>query len=433
MLKKLKIKFVFINLMLITVILVVCFATLYITAKRNIEQESISALQSFVIIADIEKENQGILNKPSENKLQTLYYEDVIINKSSHLSVFCVKLDSFDNLISVYNYMENLTSKNKELLQDYSALALSEGKTQGETGVLGEFNLRYHITRTTRNTYISFLDMTGEQEDIITFVKGFYFVMGLSWIIVLIVSIILAGISIRPVEKAWNQQKQFVADASHELKTPLTVILASTDIMLSSGDSLNKEERKWLECTKSEAERMKELLSDMLYLARSDGDEVKTVKTPHSIFNISDTLTECLLSFEIQCFEKGKNLFQDIDENVFIKGNEAEIKQLIGIFLDNACKYSDENGNIYVSLKNLGGKCLLSFKNTGVPIRKEDIPHLFERFYRSSESRAREEGGYGLGLSIASAIASRHSTKITVESSTLGTEFSLRFVSENKN
>ncbi len=430
MLKKLKIKFVFTNLLTITVILVICFASFYIIAQGNIEDESITALQSFVIIPQRDTESQDVLNKPSENKFENPLVEDAIINKSSHLSVFCVKLDSRDNMISAYEYKENLTSDNKELLKKYSESALKTSEESGNTGVLSEYNLRYHITRSERHTYISFLDMTEEQESGSNLVKGFYIVMGIAWIIVLVVSFILAGISIRPVEKAWKRQKQFVADASHELKTPLAVILASTDVLLSEEAHIPPEQRKWLECTKSEAQRMKELLSGMLYLAKTD-DETGDVKAiPHSAINLSDIVEESLLNFEIQCFEKGKTLHQDIEENIFINGNETEIKQFISIFLDNAYKYSDEKGEISVCLKSQGGKCILSFKNTGTPIPADDIPHLFERFYRSSESRAREEGGYGLGLSIAHSIATRHKTKINVESNEKGTEFWVKFSKE---
>lgn len=426
MLKRLKIKFVVTNLISITVVMVLCFSALYISAKRNITGESIAALQSFVIIPDMGSESQGGVNKPSENKLEIPYFEDAIINKSTHLGVFCVKLDREGNLVAVYEYKENLTAKNKELLNKYSALVLSAREKNGDTGILKEANLRYHVKETTRYKYVSFLDMTFEQESLGSLVKGFYLAMGLSWVVVLAVSLILAGISVRPVEKAWSRQRQFIADASHELKTPLTVILASTDVMLSNEESLGNEQRKWLECTKNEAERMKELLSGMLYLARFDDGTAGEKALPHQTLNLSDLLLESLLGFEIQCFEKGKVLYQSVEENVFVRGNSTELKQLIGIFLDNACKYSGEKGNVWVSLKCEGGKCTLSFKNTGTPIPQKDLPHIFERFYRSSESRAREEGGFGLGLSIASAIAKNHGTKITAESDERGTEFSLR-------
>lgn len=429
MLKRLKIKFVLTNLISITVVMIICFSALYVSAKRNISEKSISALQTFVIIPEKYGESQGALDKTG-NKFENPYFEDAIFNKSSHLSIFCLKLDRGENLLAVYEYKENLTSKNKELLSNYAKLALAEDT---DSGILKKENLRYHITETARYKYISFLDITFERESLGSLVKGFYLVMGISWIVVLGVSLILAKISIRPVENAWARQKQFVADASHELKTPLTVILASTDIMLSSEEKLEGEQKKWLECTKNEAERMKELLSGMLYLAKFDDGTAEEKRQPHSLINLSDILQESLLGFEIQCFEKGKELSQSVAENIFIKGNEIEIRQLIGIFLDNACKYSGEQGKIWVSLKDEGGKCTLSFKNTGVPIPQRDIPHIFERFYRSSESRAREEGGFGLGLSIASAIAKNHGSKINANSDENGTEFSLKFFKDDSN
>ncbi len=429
MLRKLKIKFVLTNLILITIVLAVFFVSLYINAKRNIEQESMNALSSFVSISEKDVEKQGSLHKPSENIFDNPGKDEVNINEKSHLSVFCVKTDSSGNLVSVYNYSYTLTGENKALLQGYVRSAISTG---AESGILEEENLRFYITRSMRNTYVSFLEMEYEQEAILNFIEGFYIIFGISWMLVLIVSIILANIAIRPVEKAWIRQKQFVADASHELKTPLTVIISSTDIMMSDTSDVKPEHRKWLECTKNESERMKELLSGMLYLARSEDENDGAKSASRSVVDFSEILTESLLNFEIQCYEKGKTLNQDIDEGIFIKGDVSELKQLIGIFLDNACKYSDENGEITVSLKSLGGKCQLSFKNTGEPIPKQDIPHLFERFYRSSASRSRKEGGYGLGLSIAQTIATNHGSKISVVSDSSGTVFSLKFARESE-
>ncbi len=433
MLKKLKIKFVLINLLLITIVLLVCFLSIYATAKRNIEEESVTALQTFIIIPENTGEKQGVVNKPSENKFEIPYSEDVIINKSSHLSVFCVKADEYENLLSVYEYKETLTADNKELLTKYLKEALKNWNRKENTGILEKYNLRYCVKLSGRNAYISFLDMKQEQESMTALVRGFYLIMFLSWLVVILVSFVLAEISIRPVERAWKQQKQFVADASHELKTPLTVILASTDIMLSDKENVSAEQRKWLECTKTESERMKELLSGMLYLARSEDEVGSVVSSPHVVFNLSELLSESLLGFEIQCFEKGKTLVDEVEDNIFIKGNEAEIKQLVEIFLDNACKYSDDNGKISVSLKSGGNRCILSFVNTGTPIPQKDIPHIFERFYRSSDSRSRDEGGYGLGLSIAKSIADKHGTKISVLSGEKGTEFSVRFIKSTPN
>jgi signal transduction histidine kinase len=408
-------------------LIVICFAALYITAKENIARESIKALESNIILPEKEGEKQGGLNKPSENKFENPRVEEPIVNKNTRLSVFCVKLDDDNNLVSVQNYKENITQENKTVIQKYAHAAISAGD---KSGIIEKFNLRYYVEKTERHTYISFLDMSQEEENIALFMKGYYVVLGVSWLVVLIISVILAHIAVKPVEKAWEKQKRFIADASHELKTPLTVITSSTDIMLSDVSELKPEHRKWLECTKYESQRMKELINGMLYLARSDDEMGKSAEGVKSIFNLSEVLTEQLLSFEIQCYEKGKELIQDVEDNVQLKGNETEIRQLIGIFLDNACKYSDEKGTITVTLKSSGNKCTLLFKNTGEPIPSHDVPHLFERFYRASPSRAREEGGYGLGLSIAKTIAEKHGIKVAVSSDESGTEFSLKFQKE---
>ncbi len=432
MLKKLKIKFVLTNLLLITVVLIVFFSTLYINATKNIKEESIFALESFVILPEKDMGKQGYNDKPSENKFLTPNENDMKVNTAGNTSIFCVKLDMSENLISVYNYKENLTDKNKETLENYAKEALKTGKREGVIS-FEDISFRFNVKHSVRHAYVSFLDTREEVADVRKFVEGFYFILAASIVSVLVISIILANVAIRPVKKAWQQQKQFIADASHELKTPLTVIISSTDIMMSDMENAKPEHRKWLECTRAEADRMKELISDMLYLARSDDEVIKPEGDTHRVFNLSDVLTESLLNFEIKCYEKGKTLNQDVEEDIYIKGNETEIRQLMGIFLDNAQKYSNENGTIDVSLKSSGGKCLLSFKNTGEPISQRDIPHLFERFYRASASRAREEGGYGLGLSIAETIATKHETKISVTSNSEYTEFSLRFVKENGN
>ena len=429
MLKKLKIKFIFINLALITAVLATCFFALYFTVKNNVIDESKKALETFVIITDKEGKKQGELNKPSENKSDSMFdftpSEEVIVNKNLNLSVFCVKTDNRGNLLSVYGYKETLTSDNKELLKGYTDLALEKTGQKGSFGLLEKQGLRYYVSDTKQNFYISFLDISQEKEQISTFVKGFYAVAVPLWVFVLLISFILATFAIRPAEKSWEKQKQFIADASHELKTPLSVILASTEVMLSGKNELSKEQRKWLECTKYEGERMKELLSDMLYLAKADDEKEleKQKKASCVLVDLSETLNEILLNFEITCFEKGKTLEQAVEDNVFVKGNESDLKRLIGIFLDNALKYSGEQGRISVCLESVGSKCVLKFSNTGEPIPPQDIPHLFERFYRASESRSRDEGGYGLGLSIAQNIANAHNAKISVSSNKEKTEF----------
>ena len=194
-------------------------------------------------------------------------------------------------------------------------------------------------------------------------------------ILLFLISLFLAGWALRPVERAWDQQRQFVSDASHELKTPLTVILANLDILRRhEGDSI-RAQRKWLDSSEAEAQHMKQLVEDLLTLARLD---------------------------------------------------EARLRQLTTILLDNACKYAGKGGSVTVSLTASGDKARLSVSNTGDVIPPEQLRHLFERFYRADPARTGGQSGYGLGLAIASGIAQLHSGRITALSDAEhGTVFSV--------
>lgn len=241
-----------------------------------------------------------------------------------------------------------------------------------------------------------------------------------------LISLFLSKWALNPLEKSWIQQKQFVADASHELKTPLTVILANNKILSNNSDKTIAEQKKWIESTLAEGQRMKKLIDDLLFLAKSDANTSKTVFTS---VNLSDTLMSSLLPFESVAYEKGIELQSDIKDNIHVDGNEGQLKQLFAILIDNACKYTDENGLINVTLKVISSKvALVCVQNNGESISKEDLAHIFDRFYRADKARLHKEGGYGLGLSIAKSIANEHNAKIWAESSSIdGTKFYVEF------
>ena len=246
----------------------------------------------------------------------------------------------------------------------------------------------------------------------------------------LLVSIFLARWALRPVETAWEQQNQFIADASHELKTPLTVILANLRILLSHKDATIREELQWVESTQEEAGRMKKLVENLLFLARSDARSTPMV---YSTFSFSDLILGCLLTFEPVAFEQGVMIEDHISEDISLTGDASQIRQLVAILLDNACKYAGnatggetDDKKVTVTLVSENDRIRLTVHNTGKAIPEEDLPHLFERFYRTDKSRARTDGGYGLGLAIAQTIAKNHRGKITVVSAeNLGTSFTV--------
>ncbi len=229
-------------------------------------------------------------------------------------------------------------------------------------------------------------------------------------IMLLILFVILCILSkwiTSPVRTAFKRQKQFVSDAGHELKTPLTVLSANADILQ---DEIG--ENKWLGYMQEQTARMNQLVSDLLHLARMDNATQEYEMLP---FNLSAAVNATALPFESQAFEMNKNLELDIQSGVEYCGSEKHIRQLAAIFIDNAMKYSNENGTIKITLMKRGDKCVLEFYNTGCEISQKETEKIFERFYRGDKARNNKgKSGYGLGLAIAKSIMDVHKIRIHV-------------------
>jgi signal transduction histidine kinase len=234
------------------------------------------------------------------------------------------------------------------------------------------------------------------------------FVGILSGIGILVFAIYFSKWSVKPVEAALIKQKRFISDAGHELKTPLTIISAESD--LNGYDEI-----------KPQIARMQELLADLLTLSHLD----ENPPLIEAEFDLSKAVLETSLEFESRAFEAGKEFSVDIAEDIHIKDNEPKIKQLSAILIDNAIKHSSDSGKIEVKLAEHNAKAIFSVFNTGEPISEEDKSLIFDRFYRTDTSRTRTTGGHGLGLSIASKIAKEHKTRIEVENTEGGVIFSV--------
>ena len=225
-------------------------------------------------------------------------------------------------------------------------------------------------------------------------------------------SFFLARMSLRPVEHAFSEQQRFVQDASHELKTPLTVILANLSILKSRPASSIQEEMLWIQNTETEARRMQELTERLLFLAKADSKR------------LSPKIER--LSLSQLAFERGLTLDTKLEAELFVKGDSQALTQLLAILIDNALKYASSGSAVTVRLARQKKQALLSVHNEGEVIPQDALPHLFDRFYRVDKSRARAQGGYGLGLSIAKTIASAHGGNIRAESSAEhGTSFTI--------
>lgn len=227
----------------------------------------------------------------------------------------------------------------------------------------------------------------------------------------------------QPIRNTLNKQKRFISDASHELKTPLTIISANADVLKK-----DEENEQFIENIKSQTSRLDGLVADMLSLAKIDEGRLVI---QNETFDISETVTECALPFDALAFEKKKTLSLDIDQGVTFTGDKNSVKKITNILIDNAIKYS--TNQVKVKLYRESNKVIaLSVYNTGSNIPEKDSEKIFERFYRGDNSRSRESGGSGLGLSIAKSIADANKWKIYAES-VLDESMTITVLMKNKN
>ena len=354
--------------------------------------------------------------------------QDSFAQKSNDsLAAFILSIDDAGTVSVESVYAANVTD---ETAQTLAQMALDSNQ---DSGVIRAYSLRYLVSTDNGETRIAFMDARSDIANMTQLVISSLLVGALALFAFFFVSLLLANLALKPVETAWNRQKQFVADASHELKTPLTVILANQKILLAHPDQSIRQERQWIENTQSEGERMKSLVEDLLFLAKTDDS---TNQETLSEVNFSDVTQGSILSFASLAFESGITLNDTVQPNITLTGNEPKLRRLCGILLDNALKYANIRGSVNVDLHTENGSALLRVQNTGAAIPAEELPHLFERFYRVD--RARSAGGYGLGLSIAQSIVKAHGGKISVTScDEAGTTFlvtlPLRGISSRKN
>ena len=408
MIQSLKKKLILINMSMVLVVLLAVFTGLCLYTAGNQQQSALRGLTALLQRhgedapkLDIGKSNDSKGGLPQRN--------------NDLLAGFVVAIN-IDGTASIEtSHSVNISD---ETVQALAQLAQSSGQP---SGLLRAYSLRYYVSADNGKTRIAFLDASGDIAAMAELVVSSLLVGVLALLAFFFVSLVLANLALRPVEAAWNRQKQFVADASHELKTPLTVILANQKILLAHPERTIAQQSQWIENTQSEGDRMKSLVEDLLFLAKTDdGANQETL----SDVNFSEIAQGSILSFASLAFESGITLSDTIQPNMILTGSEPKIRRLCGVLLDNALKYANRNGVVEVDLRAENGSALLRVRNTGTPIPTEELPHLFERFYRVD--RARSAGGYGLGLSIAQSIVKAHGGKISVASTAeAGTTFTV--------
>lgn len=287
--------------------------------------------------------------------------------------------------------------------EEYGEKVLKSGKTKGYMSAY-----KYTAAEKPYGTLIVFVDCNTQFATVLSFLLISVGIALLSFLLVLILVSAFSRRAIRPVIASMEKQKQFITDAGHEIKTPLAIISANTEVLeMTSG------ENEWTRSIRNQITRLDQLVKDLLTLSKMDEGQVEWIFTD---FSLSDAVGETAATFESMAETQGKHLERRIQKNITCRGAETAIRQLISILVDNAIKYSNDQGLIRVSLSQSGKSIKLEVYNTSDQIVEEHLERWFDRFYREDASRARATGGYGIGLSIAQTVAEAHKGKISVRS-----------------
>ena len=403
LIRKLRLKFVALSMSLVSVVLLCIFLAVNYSVQRSIEAISRQVLHQVIqddgmgYFSDAERPDIAIFR--GQERVLLPYFT---VNVWPQNGVAYVTGGTYSNL------------EDTEVLQDILSACLRQEESEG---TIASYGLRYLRQDNGAYEKIAFVDMSMEQAMLRRTLLSYLPIALGAFLLLLAASVLLSRWATAPVERAWKAQRQFLSDASHELKTPLTVILSNAELLESA--SLDERSARWADNIHSEARQMKSLVEQMLTLARADNMSASPV---FSQVSLSDTAEDCVLAFEPVAYEAGKSLVYDIAPEVLVQGDADRLRQLVSILLDNAIKYGADGGTITLSVEKLDRQVRLTVANPGEPIPPEKLSHLFERFYRADDSRG-EKSGFGLGLAIAENIASIHKGTVRAESDAVSTRF----------
>jgi signal transduction histidine kinase len=484
MLTKLRRRFVLITMCLVGAVLIAVMAvniwTSYQTQRTQIQQALDAALQRWdwnrdalgASINDTLGAN-GIFNdrqpgdQPPNNTLSDPGPLDRPNSSQGFIPVVVVGIPAAQSTVILFGDTSILDTATLE------ETATSLNTASANEGYLAAPALFYQrVTGANNTTFIAFASATPLINDTLALAGRSILIGAAALLAFFAVSLLLSRIALRPVAEAWDRQRRFVADASHELKTPLTVILANNNILLAHPQATVANQSQWIQSTMTEAQRMNTLVQDLLLLAATDEDadnpglSSPAAAPPSLPVDLSALVNRTLLQFDAVFFERAITLEAAIAPNITIPGNPDQLERLLTILLDNASKYAgvtendltalpslarnaedpcpqseqpipdarashenDNIGKVHVTLEPAPSRkhrALLHVTNTGTPIAPEVLPHLFERFYRGDVAHSNTIEGYGLGLSLAQNIVETHHGTITVTSTPKnGTTFSV--------
>lgn len=388
MIKKLRLKFIAVNMSIVLILLCVILGMVVYFTRANLENESVAMMRA-------------ITERPL-HELKPGKREDVV-----QLPYFILQFepDGAYKLINGGSY----DLSDETLIDELLKKVLASPRRQG---VIGEYALRYYYAENQPDRLIVFADASSELSTLAGLMRTCAMIGVISLLVFFAVSFLLSKWAVKPIDLAWKQQRQFVADASHELKTPLTVILTNAEF-LQSADYDADSKRRFSENISVMAQKMRGLTERLLELARMDNGQTKTT---YSNLDLSALASNAALPFEPIFFEKGLSLETKAEPGIHVTGSAEQLGEVIEILLDNAQKYCAAAGATRLLLERENNRrCLLRVINEGAPIEKNDLDNLFKRFYRADRART-GDGSFGLGLSIAESIVKAHKGRIWAES-----------------
>ena len=399
MIKKLRIKFILISMASVLLIMVAIIASINISNFVNTENDAKSKL-SLIIKNAHNEEPPGPGPQPAINYLEQENNEEPPLGPQG--------LMGEDFFFVIYDKDGNVTKENYNhifSISDANARAMANKLYAGKSTLGKDGDYRYKVTRGDE-TIVAVLDLTYHLNSANEFLRNSSLISTGGYLLAFVAVFFLSKLVLRPTEESYRKQKEFITNASHELKTPLTII--STDVEILEMDHGSSE---WSNSIKDQVKKLTEMTNDLVTLSKL-GEENKD-NYPFLEFSFTDLLNESIESFA-QSYKGAKiKLVKDIEDNVTYCGNRFLLNEVCAVMLDNALKYTTTGGEEKISLKKTPkGKIELTFSNDIDPESEVNVSKLFDRFYRSANSKT---SGSGIGLSIAKEIVTMHKGKISAE------------------
>lgn len=393
MFKKTRLRIFMLIAAVATVIIAIMLSVIYIATKNYSYERGISLLSRYV------EDNLEVPPPGREPEPEAPPKRPDEHNRMFNLSTFYSVLYNSNGDVIKVNCDGGILYSEQEIIEITNSI-LDGGKTSGTYG-----KMTFLVKTNGDTTVVALLDNTMENDNSnrlfrITLVVGFT-----AWAIVLILSWVYSKKIVDPLELNDIRQKQFISDAGHELKTPISVISTNSDIL-----SREIGDNRWLDNIRYENERMSILVKELLDLMRAENSSIVKERV-----NLTNLVSGEVLPFESVAYEKGFTIVTNIDEGIFVQGDKSRLNQLVAILIDNAIEHTSGGKEISVSLTSSKRSAILSVVNSGEVIPDEIKTRLFDRFYRVDDSRTDDNGHYGLGLAIAKAIANIHDGTISVD------------------